>query len=193
MRSNTQQTDIRWINSFAEDIDLPDGSVDAAVAINSVHHFSDFEKAQREIYRILNRGPSITFTFDPEIATKMWIFDYWPGLKSVERSNYPPIGQVKDKIAETFGKAPEEIPFLLPRGFEDVFSAALWDRPQVLFEKDSIRAMSLFSSLDSSIFRDGLERLGRDLTDGVFTKKYADLDSCPFYDAGCRILIVWKD
>lgn len=193
MRNQANFSNIIWVNSFAENINLPDSSVDAVIAINSVHHFSDFKKSQQEFYRILKSGPSIIVTFDPIVATNMWIFDYWKKLKIVEKKNYPSIEDIKIQIANVFGSLPKEITFDIPRDFEDVFSAALWSKPHVLFEKNATKAMSLFSSLNDEEFQAGLALLKYDLEDGTFQKKYANLNKCSAYDVGCRILLARKD
>ena len=192
MRDNSLRTDLSWVASAAEQIELPDHSVDGITAINCVHHFSNLRQALREFDRILKDGPMILFTFDPSVSVRMWLFDYWPSLRAVEEAAYLPVDQLCGQIEEVFGKQPDVLPFLLPRDFSDVFSAALWSRPQLLFDSNTIKASSLLSSLDPSALQEGLEQLRIDLDTGRFAQKYPALAQCQAYDAGCRLLVVRK-
>lgn len=83
MRSQaTQHPRVQWFTGYAEDIPLPTSSMDAVISILATHHFSNLEKAVREMNRIARTGALIFLTFDPRLSKKLWIADYFPSLTS---------------------------------------------------------------------------------------------------------------
>src|SRR5919201_4666265 len=61
------------IRSGAYPLPLEDRSVDAAMAILTIHHWDeDHERGVREMRRAA-RGPVVILTFDPEVSARMWL------------------------------------------------------------------------------------------------------------------------
>lgn len=193
MRKNAVSHEIKWINSFAEKIDLPDSSIDSAIAINSIHHFSDINKSVKEIFRIIKHGKFAIFTFDPSVSKNLWLFDYWPELLEVEIRNYIPINELKENLEETFHSNAIAYKYDLPFDFSDLFSAALWQRPSLLLDPKIFKAMSLFSSGSETMLMQGLETLQKDIESGKWDNKYNYLLFKDAHDVGIRIIIVDKD
>jgi ubiquinone/menaquinone biosynthesis C-methylase UbiE len=50
---------VQSISGYAEDIPLPSASVDAVIRILAIHHFSNLEKAIREMNRVAEKGAII--------------------------------------------------------------------------------------------------------------------------------------
>jgi SAM-dependent methyltransferase len=65
------------IRASAGSLPLRDGSVDAAMAVLTVHHWDeDQERGVRELRRVA-RGPVVVVTVDPEVSGRMWLMsDY---------------------------------------------------------------------------------------------------------------------
>lgn len=180
---------INWINSSVYSIPLENNSVDGAIIINVIHHFKDIERAFQEIKRVVGKGTIVILTFDSAIACKQWIFDYWPALVEYEYTNYMEFEYLKCCLVNvTKGELSEYI-FKLPYDFEDLFSASLWKRPNLLWEYGDIKnAMSLFESLDEASFQKGLSRLKYDVENHNWENKYAYLLNENEWDVGCRLL-----
>src|SRR5262245_44073452 len=53
------------LRAQASDLPLRDGSVDAAMALLSLHHWDDCQKGMRELRRVA-RGPVVVLTYDAE-------------------------------------------------------------------------------------------------------------------------------
>src|SRR5207244_9441382 len=78
------------IRSDAYPLPLEDRSVDAAMAILTVHHWDDDqERGVREMRRVA-RGPVVILTFDPEVRARMWLIaDYLPEVAELDRRTVP--------------------------------------------------------------------------------------------------------
>ena len=189
MMDQCSDSRIKWIHSSVYSIPLENSSVDGAVIINAIHHFEDIKKAFQELKRVIGKGTIVILTFDSTIACKQWVFDYWPTLVEYECTNYLEFEFLKYCVVNaTKGKLSEYI-YKLPYDFEDVFSASLWKRPNLLWEYRDIRyAMSLFESLDEASFQKGLNRLKYDVENHNWEKKYAYLLNESEWDVGCRLL-----
>lgn len=192
MRKLCKNDKIIWINSFADEINLPNDTADGAIIINAIHHFSNVKKSLEEIFRVMKAGSLIIFTFDPIVATKIWLFDYWPELREYETKNYYNINELKTIISNIYHSNVEEYIFELPYDFCDVFSAATWRNPHLLLDEKTRKAMSLFNSIDHTHIENGVNRLRDDLATGLWNKKYYNISQKKSLDVGCRILKVKK-
>ena len=65
MRSQAiEHPNVRWLNARAEEIPLPDNSVNGAIIVLALHHFSDRLSAITEINRIVGDGKIVIFAFE---------------------------------------------------------------------------------------------------------------------------------
>lgn len=192
MRSQCFDSMLKWVSSYADDIDLPNSSVDGAIIINAIHHFENLEKSLEEIYRILDAGTLLILTFDPAVARNNWMFEYWPQLIRYEDTTYLELQSLKNKVNNIFNNKCEEYVFEIPHDFKDIFSAATWKRPQLLLEKDIRKGMSIFSYLDEEDINIGVNWLSDDLSNGNWEKKYCQLLNKDKLDVGCRIIRILK-
>ena len=75
-----------------------DGAFEAAVCTLALHHFSEPERAFREIARVLtmNAGVAqlVVFTADPEQMRRYWLTDYFPDAMAQAIRQMPPIEPV---------------------------------------------------------------------------------------------------
>lgn len=69
---------------------LEDQSVDAAMAILTVHHWEDDqERGVRELRRVA-RGPVVILTYDPQVSARMWLMaDYLPEVAEARPAHLP--------------------------------------------------------------------------------------------------------
>ena len=69
---------------------LRDQSVDAAMAILTLHHWDDErERGVRELRRVA-RGPVVLLTYDPVVSRSMWLVaDYMPELAALDDAIFP--------------------------------------------------------------------------------------------------------
>jgi len=109
----------------AENLPFPDNSFDAAMAIITLHHWSDVEAGLSEMRRVA-RQRAVVVMFDPELEAGLWIArDYIREQVVHTFSSLPPIS----RILETFPEA-QVRPLLIPNDCSDRMFATLWARPE---------------------------------------------------------------
>ncbi len=172
----------RAILGSAEALPLDDKSVDAALAVLTVHHWPDLERAWAEIRRIVRRR-AVFLTFDPA-APPFWLTrDYLPVIRELDALRLPPLS-VFDELGSV-----EVRPLPIPHDCTDGFLAAFWRRPAAYLDPTVQANISAFVALEPSARRRGLDALRRDLEDGTWASANGELAGAGTLDAGYRIVI----
>ena len=167
------------IQASADDLPFDDGAFDAAMAILTIHHWSDKQAGLREIRRV-TRGPIVLLTFDP--AHRPWLTDYLPQLVSLDEKQMPAMSD----YARWLG--PVEItPVLVPHDCRDGFLYAYWRRPQAYLDARIRTGSSSFWAIADA--EAGLQRLKQDLENGEWQRRYGALLELDAYDAGYRLVV----
>ena len=83
------------LRADAAHLPLRDASVDAALAVLTVHHWGrDAEAGVRELRRVA-AGPVLIVTFDTEITQELWMIrDYLPEIAEQDRRDFPALEQL---------------------------------------------------------------------------------------------------
>jgi ubiquinone/menaquinone biosynthesis C-methylase UbiE len=124
------------IQASAEELPFDDDSFEAAMAVLAVHHWADLGAGLKEVQRVTQRR-IVLVTFDPSALAGLWIVsDYFPEMIGLKRRS--PAG-----YAELMAMLPAttSIPIPVPRDCADHFFAALWARPEMLFDEKVVRPM----------------------------------------------------
>jgi hypothetical protein len=173
------------IDARAEQLPLGDASVDAAMAILTVHHWNDQVAGLRELRRVA-RGRVVVLTFDPSAADSLWLVrDYLPELAAIDRARFLTIDET---VAALGGQARiERVP--IPHDCRDGFLGAFWRRPERYLEPAVRPGISTFGELDPEVLRVGLERLRNDVDSGAWRRRYGGLLALEELDIGYRLLI----
>jgi SAM-dependent methyltransferase len=173
------------VQASAEDLPFADRSFDASLAVLTVHHWADLGAGLAEMRRVSREGIVIV-TFDPEALAELWIArDYFPEMLALKRRSGATSGELAKTLA---GAAIEQIP--VPRDCTDLFFAALWARPEKLFEEEVVRPMWVWQSISEEARREGRKRLKADLENGVWEQRYGHLRALPSLDVGLRLVSV---
>lgn len=179
---------VEWFTGYAEDIPLPNSSVDAVISILATHHFSNLEKAVREMNRIARTGAIIFLTFDPRLSQKLWIADYFSSLWADAFRVFPPLSDVVALIQTNTQRTVEIFPLMLPHDLTDMFFAAGWRRPEIYLNPDVRAGISALALADASIVETGVRFLEEDLNSGRWNAKYGEIRQLTEIDAGYRFL-----
>lgn len=167
------------LRGVAESLPFEDGSFDAAMAILTIHHWSDWRLGLREMRRVA-RGRLVVLTFDAE-AGDFWLTrDYLPELAALDRQIMPRLCEIAAELGPGACN-----PVLVPHDCQDGFLGAYWRRPEVYLDPLARRSMSSFARIESE---NGLRRLARDLESGHWQQRYAELLGLDFLDVGYRLL-----
>ena len=179
---------VHWIVGTAEDLPLPDNSVDAVVCILAAHHFSSVSSGVAKMARVCESGPIVWLTFDPRKAGLPWLADYFPIIWNGAFSAFPPLDDVCSQLATRANRQVEVLPFLIPHDLDDCFMAAGWRRPEMYLDPDVRACMSAFAMADVKVVNQGLLRLQSDLKTGRWRSSYGGLLSQDKVDWGYRFL-----
>ena len=168
------------IQGPAEDLPFADGSFDAAMAVLTVHHWTDKAKGLQELRRVA-RDRVVLLTFDPA-QRGSWLTDYIPALVTLDEKQMPKMAD----YAAWLG--PVEITAVpVPHDCSDGFLYAYWRRPAAYLDPRIRAAMSSFWKLPSAA--EALERLARDLESGDWERRYAHLLDRDAWDVGYRLVV----
>ena len=170
------------VRAVAEALPVGDDSFDAALAILTVHHWIDPVAGLRELARVARR--QVVVTWDPTVSAEFWLLrDYLPELRAFEAS-LPSL----DAVIEVLG-AIDVITLFVPRGCRDGFAGAAWDEPKSYLDPAVRAGMSGIQLVDQLVVGEALARLGRDLDDGTWLARNAELASAESLDVGYRLVI----
>ncbi len=172
------------VQANAEVLPFADNSFDAAMAILTVHHWADAGAGLREMRRVTRRR-IVLVTFDPSALTGLWIVrDYFPeilGLKRRPQATSTELGSIQTRVTS--------VPIPIPRDCTDHFFAALWARPEMLFDEEVVQPMWVWQSISATARREGRERLAADLESGAWEKRYGYLRDRQELDVGLRLVV----
>lgn len=173
------------VQGSAEDLPFEDRSFDASMAVLTVHHWADLGAGLTELRRV-SRERIVIVTFDPEALKDLWIpRDYFPEMLALKRRAVA----TSDALAERLAGATIE-PIPVPRDCTDLFFAALWARPERLFEEEVVKPMWVWQSISEGARRSGRERLRADLESGAWEERYGHLRALPTLDVGLRLVSI---
>jgi ubiquinone/menaquinone biosynthesis C-methylase UbiE len=184
----THHQAIQWIEAFAEQIPLPDRSAEAAIIMLAFHHFSDYQQALREIYRVVGSGKIILFTYDPAVISSFWLTDYFPSFMSDVQSTFLPTPTLVSEIESISSLAVNILPFPLPKDLSDSFAAVGWARPELYLDLNIRSGISSFTKMTEIELDQGLSSLKDDLVTNAWDQKYGQLRQQAEYDAGYRFV-----
>jgi SAM-dependent methyltransferase len=171
------------IDASAEQLPLDDGSVDAAMALVTVHQWRDLRAGLRELRRV-SRGPVIVLTFDGDALDRFWLADYAPELIAVERRRYPAIATIVDRLG---GAAVHDVP--IPIDCVDGFTEAFYARPEAFARDEVRRSQSAWSFVSDEDQRRIVDTLRADVTSGAWDRKYGDWRRRPTFDGSLRLIV----
>jgi SAM-dependent methyltransferase len=175
------------IRATAGALPLRDASVDAAMAVLTVHHWdSEQERGVRELRRVA-RDKVVILTFDVDVCARMWLVaDYFPELEALDRRIFPTIGQLRrwlgcpDARVETVE---------VGRDTPDWTLAAFWAHPERVLDPAARAATSGFARMSPAVVERVAQRLGTDLESGAWDARHGHLRRLDAYDAGLRLVV----
>ncbi len=168
----------------AESLPLADGTVDAAMAVLTVHHWADPGRGLAELVRVARRRV-VLLTIDPEVEAGLWLFhDYLPDILAQDRRDFPTLAHLTAALGPTrVGAVP------VPRDCTDGFLLAFWSRPEAVLDPAARAATSGFARMNDEREAAAVARLARDLNSGAWDRAHGHLRSLPTLDVGLRLAV----
>lgn len=173
------------IRAWAHELPLRDASVDAAMAVLTIHHWDEGrERGVRELRRVA-RGPVVIVTIDADVAARMWLAAYLPEVAELDRRIFPRL----DEIALWLGgdATVETIP--VPRDTCDWTLMSFWAHPERVLDEAARNATSGFARMPREVVDRVVAAVGRDLADGTWDAKHGALRALAELDAGLRLVV----
>ncbi|MDI1460659.1 class I SAM-dependent methyltransferase [Catellatospora sp. KI3] len=169
------------VRAVAEHLPLPDGSFDAALAVLTVHHWTDPARGLAELRRVARR--QVVLTWDQSVVSRFWLVaDYLPEIAEAERSL-----PTCDYIAQQLGPA-EVRPLPVPHDCTDGFLAAYWNRPYAYLDPAVRASISSLAKLDPDRVEQAMRRLAADLDSGRWQERHGRPDEPGSADVGYRLV-----
>lgn len=171
------------IQADAEHLPFADNSFDAAMAILTLHHWSDVDAGLAEMVRVA-RHRVVVVTMDPRAWADLWIVrDYLPEIMTDHARRFPSIAQVLGALPPATMQ-----PLLAPRDCTDRMFAALWAKPEQYLDPQVRDATSTWHQLPPAVTARALRELRRDLASGKWDERYGHLRTTPVWDVGLRLI-----
>ena len=171
------------VRARAEALPFRDRTFDVAMAVLTLHHWSDQDGGLAECARVAQQRV-VLLTWDPE-ADAFWLLrDYLPAFVEIDRRQFPPM----TAYAEAFGPGAQvqvsAVP--IPHDCIDGFLGAYWARPEAYLDPAVQAGISSFAYPGAAA---GLERLREDLATGAWHARHGHLLAADALDLGYRLVV----
>jgi SAM-dependent methyltransferase len=172
------------VQAVAEHLPIRSNAVDAALAVLTVHHWSDLEQGVAEMLRIA-RKRVVVLTWDHNIIRQFWLLrEYLPAVARTDADLAVPLATLTSLLAE-----PTIVSVPVAHDCLDGFGGAYWRRPHAYLDPTVQSGMSLLAMTPEPKLREGLSRLRADLASGAWDRQHQDLLNKQELDLGYRLLI----
>ena len=170
------------VQAVAERLPFAAASFDAALAVLTVHHWTDAPGGLAEMRRVAPR--QVVVTWDPAAFARFWLVaEYLPEFAEREAGL-----ATLDAVVSGLGGG-DVRPLPVPWDCTDGFAAAYWRRPELYLDPDARAAISGLALLDQATVAGAMQRLEADLASGAWRKRHADLLEAEELDVGYRLVI----
>ena len=172
------------VQAVAEALPLRDASFDAALAVLTLHHWSDVGAGLAEACRVATRRV-VVFTWDPAARDAFWLTAcYLPEIAVFDARRFPAIEAIRRHFPRSFVQ-----PVPIPHDCTDGFLGAFWRRPAAYLDPRRRAGMSSFAQLPADVLERGLARLEEDLRTGRWQARFGALSGCESVDLGYRLVV----
>ena len=170
------------VQASAEALPFDDGSFDAAMAVLTIHHWTDWRAGIEEMRRVARRV--VLFSWDPSFAARLWISaEYFPQVIE-EEAAFPSLADQAGAVRATRVTA---VP--IPHDCRDGFYGAYWRHPEAYLDPLVRAGISTLAKRSPGELDPGLARLADDLRTGAWAERHADLLELDELDLGYRLLV----
>ncbi|MDQ6836181.1 MAG: class I SAM-dependent methyltransferase [Actinomycetota bacterium] len=171
------------IAARAEALPFDDGSVDAAMACFTLHHWDTAEVGLTELRRVA-RGPVVILTCELA-ALVAWQQEFLaPGL-AIERPRFPSL----PRITEALGGRTRVESIPTPSDCQDGFFEAFWNRPECLLDPAVRASQSMWALLEPGVEEAIVDRLQDAVASGEWDARHGHLRELTSYDGSLRLVV----
>ena len=174
------------IRASAGNIPLRDRSVDAAMAILSVHHWDEEREAGVRELRRVARGPVVILTYDATTSAAMWLMaDYLPEVAALDFRIFPSPQQLTEWLGGDVRT--DKVP--MPRDTPDWQLGSFWAHPERVLDANARAATSGFARMPADVVDRVVSEVSRDLASGLWDGRHGHLRRLDSLDVGLRLVV----
>jgi SAM-dependent methyltransferase len=174
------------MQATAEHLPFDDDWFDAAMAVLTLHHWSDWRAGCAELRRVA-RDRVVVLSWDPACRRRLWLGpEYFDHLVDWDVEGFPSLPEQ----AAALRAEVEVVP--VPWDCRDGFHGAFWRRPEVYLDPAVRAGISSLANREAEL-AEGLARLRADLQSGEWARRHADLLELEELDLGYRLLVASLD
>ncbi len=175
------------LRARAESIPLDDASVDASMAVITVHQWQDLAGGLGELRRV-TRGPIVVVAFDNAAAHHFWLTDYVPELLTVMNRRDPAIDLLVEHLSTVQQRACVDV-LHVPIDCVDGFIEAYYARPEMFLNPAVMQTQSVWSFIPQSVRERFLGDLAADLRSGRWDELYGHWRTQPEFAGSLRLIV----
>lgn len=172
------------VRAFAESLPLNDNAFDAALAMFTIHHWTDREAGLLEMARVSRR--QVALVYEASLTMTFWLAEYFPGMVSWTS---PAVQPPSSEWMSGFVAVKETRPLWIPRDCIDGFTGCYWNRPEQYLDPEVQAGMSTLARLSEADRATGTERLRKAITSGEWDERHGHLRDRDQFDIGYRLAI----
>jgi SAM-dependent methyltransferase len=168
----------------AESLPFRDDAFEAAMAILTLHHWSDSLRGLAELRRVAS-SRVVVLTLTPDHVQSFWLTSrYFPAIGAWDAAHFPPIEVICSELGGT--AVVTHVP--IPSDCQDGFLGAFWPRPRSYLDPDVQAGISSFLLIREEERRRGERLLAQDLENGEWRKRFGHLLELNELDLGYRLV-----
>ena len=171
------------IHGVAESLPLDDQSIDASMAMTTIHQWKDFRRGVEELKRV-TRGPIVILTFDGSVLSQFWLTRYAPELMAAEEPRYPAVQSIVDCLGGPTSILTVPIPIDCTDGFMEAFYA----RPERLLDPAVRRSQSSWTFISEKQQTDSIDMLREEIESGAWDGQFGSLRVQPFFEGSLKLI-----
>jgi SAM-dependent methyltransferase len=174
------------IRASAGELPLRDRSIDAALAVLTLHHWDDAqERGVRELRRVA-RDRVVILTYDASVSGRMWLMaDYLPEVAALDERIFPS----PDALTGWLGGAVEVQTLPISRDTSDWMLGSFWAHPERVLDERARANTSGFARMPDDVVQRVVSSLRRDLEDGSWDARHGELRTLDEHDVGLRLIV----
>jgi SAM-dependent methyltransferase len=172
MRAQRPRHRLPAVDATAERLPFDDGAFAAAMAMMTIHQWSDLRRGLGEMRRVA-RGPVVILTFDGAALDRLWLAEYAPELVVAE--------------ARRGTGTVAEVP--IPLDCTDGFTEAFYGRPERFLDPAVRRAQSAWGFVAPGVEDRAVAQLARDLDSGAWDARFGALRTQPWFVGAVRLVV----
>jgi SAM-dependent methyltransferase len=170
------------VQGRAEALPFADSTFDVALAVLTIHHWTDPGAGLAELRRVARR--QLVVTWDHEVAAAFWLVrEYVPEIVEYDRQA-PTLDTVRRHLDVI-----EVVDLPVPAACADGVMAAYWRRPEAYLDPGVRANISGLSLLEPDVIARVADRLQSDLRDGTWSARHHELLDRETFDAGYRLAV----